>query len=96
MRQLNAKVAQAIDRLMVDSIHFPVVVEWLECSLKDSIAELLVLDKDTIQTGQGYARALSDLLDKINSTRATLDRAHKRDTLKGLNQAGQPSAPRKR
>jgi hypothetical protein len=81
MRPVTADIARAIERLKTDSNDFDLFIEWLEMSFREKISEMLRMDKNTIQIGQGYSQALDDIISKVASSRETLDRSNKnRDT----------------
>jgi hypothetical protein len=81
MRPVTADIARAIERLKTESNDFDLFTEWLETSFREKISEMLRMDKNTIQIGQGYSQALDDIISKVASSRETLDRSNKnRDT----------------
>lgn len=81
MKQMSAEVARAIEHLKTESNDFATFIGWLEASYEEKISELLLMDRNNIQTGQGYSLALNDILKKVGSARETLDRSNKnRDT----------------
>lgn len=81
MKQMSAEVARAIEHLKTENNDFTTFVGWLEASYREKVSELLLMDRNTIQTGQGYSLALDDIISKVATARETLDRANKnRDT----------------
>lgn len=81
MKPVNADIARAIERLKTESNDFTTFVDWLNDSFKEKVSEMLRMDRNTIQIGQGYSQALDDIISKVNSSRETLDRSNRnRDT----------------
>ena len=85
-KAISTDIAKAIERLKQNNNDFELFTDWLADSFDEKVGEMLRMDKDNIQVGQGYLQALDDIMQKIKCSRETLVRSNKnRDTLLGLN-----------
>lgn len=82
MKHSPPDLMRGIERLK-DNNDFSLFINWIAESADESIELLLCADSKTVQTQQGYSKALADILAAVNRSRETLDRSNKRhrDTL---------------